>query len=61
MRWVEFMSEPLHIGRQRVVFIKDHNGQQVGITTADESQPPSAPVERARMRAERWREVGGGA
>jgi predicted metal-dependent enzyme (double-stranded beta helix superfamily)/catechol 2,3-dioxygenase-like lactoylglutathione lyase family enzyme len=33
MRWVEFVSEPLHIGRQRVVFVKDHNGQQVGITT----------------------------
>jgi 3-mercaptopropionate dioxygenase len=33
MRWVEFISEPLRIGRQRVVFIKDHNGQQVGITT----------------------------
>ena len=33
MRWVEFISEPLHIGKQRVMFIKDHNGQQVGITT----------------------------
>ena len=33
MRGVEFISEPLCIGRQRVVFIKDHNGQQVGITT----------------------------
>jgi 3-mercaptopropionate dioxygenase len=33
MRWVEFVSEPLHIGRQRVVFVKDHHGQQVGITT----------------------------
>jgi 3-mercaptopropionate dioxygenase len=33
MRWVEFISEPLRIGKQRVVFIKDHNGQQVGITT----------------------------
>jgi 3-mercaptopropionate dioxygenase len=33
MRWVEFISEPLRIGRQRVVFIKDHNGLQVGITT----------------------------
>jgi 3-mercaptopropionate dioxygenase len=33
MRWVEFTSEPLYIGRQRVVFIKDHNGQQIGITT----------------------------
>jgi predicted metal-dependent enzyme (double-stranded beta helix superfamily)/predicted enzyme related to lactoylglutathione lyase len=31
MRWVEFLSEPLHIGTQRMVFIKDHNGQQVGI------------------------------
>jgi hypothetical protein len=27
------LSEPLHIGKQRVVFIKDHNGQQVGIMT----------------------------
>jgi 3-mercaptopropionate dioxygenase len=33
MRWVEFLSEPLYIGRQRVVFIKDHNGQQIGITS----------------------------
>jgi 3-mercaptopropionate dioxygenase len=33
MRWVEFISEPLHIGTQRVVFIKDGNGQQIGITT----------------------------
>jgi 3-mercaptopropionate dioxygenase len=33
MRWVEFLSEPLHIGKQCVVFIKDHNGQQVGIMT----------------------------
>ena len=33
MRWVEFISEPLHIGRRHVVFIKDHNGQHVGITT----------------------------
>jgi predicted metal-dependent enzyme (double-stranded beta helix superfamily)/predicted enzyme related to lactoylglutathione lyase len=33
MRWVELISEPLHIGRQRVIFIKDHNGQQVGIMT----------------------------
>jgi predicted enzyme related to lactoylglutathione lyase len=33
MRWVEFMGEPLHIGRHRVVFIKDHHGQQVGIMT----------------------------
>jgi 3-mercaptopropionate dioxygenase len=33
MRWVEFLSGPLHIGKQRVVFIKDHNGQQVGIMT----------------------------
>jgi predicted metal-dependent enzyme (double-stranded beta helix superfamily)/predicted enzyme related to lactoylglutathione lyase len=32
-RWVEFISEPLQIGKQRVVFIKDGNGQQVGITT----------------------------
>jgi 3-mercaptopropionate dioxygenase len=31
MRWVEFLSEPVRIGGQRVVFIKDHNGQQVGI------------------------------
>jgi 3-mercaptopropionate dioxygenase len=33
MRWVEFISEPLHVGKQRVVFIKDANGQRVGITT----------------------------
>jgi predicted metal-dependent enzyme (double-stranded beta helix superfamily) len=33
MRWVEFLSEPLYIGRQRVVFVKDHNGQQLGITS----------------------------
>jgi 3-mercaptopropionate dioxygenase len=33
MRWVEFISEPLHVGKQRVVFIKDGNGQHVGITT----------------------------
>jgi 3-mercaptopropionate dioxygenase len=33
MRWVEFISEPLHIGRRHVIFIKDHNGQHVGITT----------------------------
>jgi hypothetical protein len=33
MRWVEFVSEPLFIGRQRVVFVKDHNGQQIGITS----------------------------
>ena len=33
MRWVEFLSEPLYIGRQRVVFVKDHNGQQIGITS----------------------------
>jgi predicted enzyme related to lactoylglutathione lyase len=33
MRWVEFISEPLHIGRQHVVFIKDHNGQHVGIAS----------------------------
>ena len=33
MRWVEFISEPLHVGKQRVVFIKDGNGQRVGITT----------------------------
>lgn len=33
MRWVEFVSEPLHIGRQRVVFVKDHNGQQISITS----------------------------
>jgi predicted metal-dependent enzyme (double-stranded beta helix superfamily)/predicted enzyme related to lactoylglutathione lyase len=32
MRWVEFLSEPLGIGKRRVVFIKDPNGQQVGIT-----------------------------
>jgi predicted metal-dependent enzyme (double-stranded beta helix superfamily) len=33
MRWVEFASEPLHIGRQRVIFVKDANGQQIGITS----------------------------
>lgn len=33
MRWVEFIGEPLRIGKRRVVFIKDGNGQQVGITT----------------------------
>jgi predicted metal-dependent enzyme (double-stranded beta helix superfamily)/predicted enzyme related to lactoylglutathione lyase len=33
MRWVELMSEPLYVGKQRVVFIKDHDGQRVGITT----------------------------
>jgi predicted metal-dependent enzyme (double-stranded beta helix superfamily) len=33
MRWVEFLSEPLYIGRQRVVFVKDDNGQQIGITS----------------------------
>jgi predicted metal-dependent enzyme (double-stranded beta helix superfamily)/predicted enzyme related to lactoylglutathione lyase len=32
MRWVEFISEPLHVGKRQVVFIKDGNGQQVGIT-----------------------------
>jgi hypothetical protein len=33
MRLVEFVSAPLHIGKRRVVFIKDHNGQQVAVTT----------------------------
>lgn len=33
MRGVEFISEPLRIGRQRLIFIKDGDGQQVGITT----------------------------
>ena len=33
MRSVEFIGAPLHIGKQRVVFIKDHNGRQVGIMT----------------------------
>jgi 3-mercaptopropionate dioxygenase len=31
MRGVEFISEPLSLGMQRVVFIKDCNGQQVGV------------------------------
>jgi 3-mercaptopropionate dioxygenase len=33
MRGVEFIGEPLRIGRRRLVFIKDGDGQQVGITT----------------------------
>jgi predicted enzyme related to lactoylglutathione lyase len=32
-RGVEFIGKPLTIGTQRLVFIKDCNGQQVGITT----------------------------
>ena len=33
MRGVEFIGAPLRLGRRRVVFVKDHDGQQVGITT----------------------------
>jgi 3-mercaptopropionate dioxygenase len=33
MRGVEFISEPLRLGRRRLVFIKDGDGRQVGITT----------------------------
>jgi 3-mercaptopropionate dioxygenase len=33
MRGVDFISEPLRIGRQRLVIVKDGDGQQVGITT----------------------------
>lgn len=33
MRGVELISEPLRLGRQRVVIVKDGDGQQVGITT----------------------------
>jgi hypothetical protein len=33
MRLVEFVSAPLYIGKRRVVIIKDHNGQQVAVTT----------------------------
>jgi predicted metal-dependent enzyme (double-stranded beta helix superfamily)/catechol 2,3-dioxygenase-like lactoylglutathione lyase family enzyme len=33
MRGVEFVSAPLRIGRRRLVFIKDGDGQQVGVTT----------------------------
>jgi 3-mercaptopropionate dioxygenase len=33
VRLVEFISEPLGIGKHRVVFIKDYNGQQVAVTT----------------------------
>jgi predicted metal-dependent enzyme (double-stranded beta helix superfamily)/predicted enzyme related to lactoylglutathione lyase len=33
MRGVEFISEPLRIGRQRLVIVKDKDGQQVSITT----------------------------
>jgi predicted enzyme related to lactoylglutathione lyase len=32
-RGVEFIGKPLTIGTQRLVFIKDCNGQQVGIAT----------------------------
>jgi 3-mercaptopropionate dioxygenase len=31
MRGVEFVSQPFSIGAQRIVFIKDCNGQQVGV------------------------------
>jgi 3-mercaptopropionate dioxygenase len=33
MRGVEFLGEPVGIGAQRLVFIRDGNGQQVGITS----------------------------
>jgi predicted metal-dependent enzyme (double-stranded beta helix superfamily)/predicted enzyme related to lactoylglutathione lyase len=33
MRGVEFVSEPLRLGRQRLVIVRDSDGQQVGITT----------------------------
>jgi 3-mercaptopropionate dioxygenase len=33
MRGVEFVSEPLRLGRQRLVIVRDRDGQQVGITT----------------------------
>jgi predicted metal-dependent enzyme (double-stranded beta helix superfamily)/predicted enzyme related to lactoylglutathione lyase len=33
MRGVEFVGKPLTIGRQRLVFIKDCNGQQVGVAS----------------------------
>jgi 3-mercaptopropionate dioxygenase len=33
MRGVEFVGQPLTIGTQRLVFIKDCNGQQVGVTS----------------------------
>jgi predicted metal-dependent enzyme (double-stranded beta helix superfamily)/catechol 2,3-dioxygenase-like lactoylglutathione lyase family enzyme len=33
MRGVEFIGAPLRLGRRRLVFVKDHDGQQVGITT----------------------------
>jgi predicted enzyme related to lactoylglutathione lyase len=33
MRGVQFMGQPLTIGTQRLVFIRDCNGQQIGITT----------------------------
>jgi 3-mercaptopropionate dioxygenase len=33
MRGVEFISEPLRLGRQRIVFVKDGDGQQVSIST----------------------------
>jgi predicted metal-dependent enzyme (double-stranded beta helix superfamily) len=33
MRGIEFLGEPVGIGAQRLVFIRDANGQQVGITS----------------------------
>jgi hypothetical protein len=33
MRGVEFSSEPLRLGKQRLVIVKDSDGQQVGIIT----------------------------
>jgi predicted enzyme related to lactoylglutathione lyase len=33
MRGVEFLGEPLWIGAQRLVFVRDGNGQQIGITS----------------------------
>jgi 3-mercaptopropionate dioxygenase len=33
MRGVEFVGEPLRLGWQRLVIVKDSDGQQVGITT----------------------------
>jgi 3-mercaptopropionate dioxygenase len=33
VRGVEFIGEPLRLGRRRLVIVKDSDGQQVGITT----------------------------
>jgi predicted metal-dependent enzyme (double-stranded beta helix superfamily)/predicted enzyme related to lactoylglutathione lyase len=33
MRWVEFVGTPLHLGKRRLVIVKDSDGQQVGIIT----------------------------